>query len=101
MAGEVGLLERDYYKMKPREFERLYRGLLLREEREWDRMRLLISTLINVNTSKGKRYRPQDIRKLPILDSLYKTVGPKTDPEYAAKLRKFGERLIAKENGRN
>jgi len=99
MAGELGLTENKYFALKPREFDRLYRGLMLKEERAWDRMRLLVSVFATANSKR--KYSPRDIRKLPILDELYKTVGPKGDPEYAKKLRKFGERLIAKENGGN
>ena len=61
--------ERDYFEMKPREFDRLYRGFLLREERQWERIRDLIFITIKVNTNKWPK-KPEDIRRLPIIDAL-------------------------------
>lgn len=95
MAGEIGLNESEYYRLKPREFERLYRGFLLREEREWERMRQLIFVLIQVNTSKSGIKSPRDIRRLPILDTLQGDLVVEDSKEHE-RLRKFVERLEQK-----
>lgn len=101
MAGEIGLTEKEYFALKPREFDRLYRGFLLREERAWNRTREMISYLVSIQLPKGKGYKPHQIRELPILDTLsgYNVVTER-DEEYERRLREFGERLLKKENGK-
>ena len=82
--------------MTPVEFERLYRGYLLRQEGEWDRVRVMIA-------SQGKNIRPEQIMKLPLTDALSQLAREHQQKESEAEIKRlqaFKERLDKKRNGK-
>lgn len=77
--------------MTPREFERLNRGFLIRQEFEYDRMRRLMALVAN---AVGNKATPQKIMHLPNLDKLAQATI--SDSEEHNRLRDFVERYKAK-----
>ena len=73
--------------MTPREFERLHRGFLIRQEFEYDRMRTLVASVVNV---AGGRNTPQKVMHLPHLDKFAREQIK--DTENHSKLRDFVKR---------
>lgn len=78
--------------MKPREFERLNRGFLIREELEWARSRALLATIRRL---AGDKVRPEQIKPLTILDRIA-VKHEVSETEEHNRLRDFVERYKAK-----
>lgn len=96
-AAEIGLREREYYKMTPAEFDRLYRGYLLRNEKADHRARMQIVYM--VGAMSGKKLRPEQIWPLPISDTLnevYREEFREARKEESDRLTKFVEKAIKK-----
>lgn len=62
--GEVGLMPDEFWSLTFAEFFYIVDGYYARVERNWEQTRYLATWVINMNISKGKRVKPQDLIKL-------------------------------------
>jgi len=63
---EVGLTPEQFWSMTPREFHFVVKGYEFRLARSWDMTAASMSLLANINSAKGKKFKPADFH--PLLD---------------------------------
>ena len=63
--GEIGLTLRDFYSLTYLEYHYVAKYYMSKDEREWQRMRLQTSFLINLQIEKDKSIKPEDLFRLP------------------------------------
>lgn len=96
-SAEIGFRENEYYLMTPAEFDRQWRGYLLRNERADHRARMIIA--YQVAALSGKKTQVTDLWPLPITDSLDKIEMQarwEERQEERDRLNSFVDRLIQK-----
>lgn len=63
--GEIGMSIKEFYSLTYIEYHYVAKYYMMKDERDWQRMRLQTSFLINLQMEKDKSIKPEDLFSLP------------------------------------
>lgn len=90
-VGEIGMSLKDFYSITYNEYHHIAKGYMFKDEREWQRMRLQTTFLLNVQMDRDKTITPEELIRLPSDKVIDKKKDLPTKEDFDRLIQEYGQ----------